>query len=320
MNNKQQVVTEQYAIYQGDCIEVLKQLGSDKIGFSVFSPPFADLFAYSDSDRDLGNCRSYAEFFTHFDFVVQQLERVMMPGRVVAVHCTDLPIHMNKEGYSGTRDFPGDLIRAFEKQGFIYHCPRITIWKDPLIAATRTHAKNLAHGQIVKDSVACGVGTPDTIIVMRKPGKNPMPVANPNGLTNYPGSREIPKHLNRYLAHEEQRTNKRSHWIWQQIASPVWMDIRQTRVLPYRKARDGDDQKHICPLQLDTVERCLILWSAKGDTVLSPFLGVGTEVYCAVRMGRKGIGAELKRSYFRQAVLNLESLTIKQKQARKLTS
>lgn len=305
---REQVVTKQWALYNGDCVEVLPGIKDESAGHVLYSPPFADLFSYSDSDRDMGNCRDYDEFFTHFQFLASELMRVLMPGRIMAVHCMDLPIHQNKEGYSGTRDFSGDLIRCFQKEGFIYHCPRITIWKDPLIAATRTHAKNLAHGQIVKDSAACGIGTPDHIVVMRKPGDNPEPIRHPEGLTEYAGSREIPRHLNRFAGHADQRTNKRSHWIWQQYASPVWMDIRQTKVLPYRKGKEEDDQRHICPLQTDTIERCLTLWSNPGDVVLSPFAGVGSEVYVAVKMGRRGVGIELKPTYYRQAVRNLESL------------
>lgn len=314
------VITNKYAIYHGDCCEAIKDIPNNSIGFSVFSPPFADLYAYSDSDRDMGNCRSYEEFFDHFGHLITDLERVMMPGRIVAVHCMDLPSFKSKSGFIGAKDFPGDIIKAFEDKGFLYHCPRITIWKDPLIAATRTKALNLAHKQIVKDSAMCGVGSPDYVLAFRKKGDNPKPIAHPLGLTEYVGARSIPKDLDRQFlgpmdSHnlhgegwQDPKTNKRSHWIWQQYASPVWFDIRQTNVLPFRQAREKDDQKHICPLQLDVIERCLVLWSAPDDTVLTPFMGVGSEVYTAVKLGRKGIGIELKKSYFRQAKMNLEAL------------
>lgn len=272
---------------------------------------FADLYAYSDHKADMGNCRSYADFFTHFRFLVEQLQRTMMPGRIVAVHCMDVPLSKGKDGEMGFRDFSGDIIRLFSECGFVFasrHC----IWKDPLIAATRTHALGLAHQQIVKDSTRCRTGAPDYIVAFRKRGENPKPVKHPMGLTEYCGERSIPSHLSRYESWEDPKTNKRSHWIWQQYASPVWDDIRQTRTLKYREAKEKDDQRHICPLQLDVIERCLTLWSAKGDTVLSPFAGVGSEIYVAVKMKRKAIGIELKDSYFRQMVRNLAALERKQ--------
>lgn len=316
------VVTEQkhtkrFSIYCGDSCEVLPTLPDESVGFSVFSPPFADLYSYSDDYRDMSNAKSYKEFFKHFAFLVEQLARLMMPGRVVAVHCQDLPTFKSAGEQIGQRDFPGDLIRCFEHCDFIYHS-RHCIWKDPLIAATRTKAIGLAHKQIVKDSAMCRMGIPDYILGFRKPGENPKPISNENGLTEYCGSRPVPRELGRYVGWgknlldddtiEPQSKNKRSHWIWQQYASPVWFDIRQTYVLPYREARDKDDEKHICPLQLDTIERCMTLWSAPGDTVLTPFMGVGSEVYVAVKNGRRGIGIELKHSYWKQALENIRSL------------
>lgn len=302
-----QKITDQFAIYHADCCEVLPDLPDESIGLSVFSPPFPDLYCYSDSSRDMGNARTYDQFFTHFQFLIDQLQRLMIPGRVVAVHCMDLPLHKRNEGHVAMRDFPGDLVRAFQVAGFLYHC-RVCIWKDPLLAAVRTKAIGLAHKQIVKDSTACRVGIADSLLVFRKRGENPTPCGNPRGLKVYYGSTPMPKDLERFADHDDPKTNKRSHWIWQQYASPVWMDIRQTRTLPFREGRDGDDMKHICPLQRDVVARCLTLWSAKGDTVLTPFMGVGTEVYEAVRMGRRGIGVELKKSYYRQSLRNLRSL------------
>jgi len=220
----------------------------------------------------------------------------------------DLPTFKTRGEEIGIRDFPGDIIRSFIKFGFIYHCPRITIWKDPLIAATRTHAIGLAHKQVVKDSAMVRSGIPDCIVAFRKPGVNPKPIEHAKAPSIYYGSRSIPRKLDGFVDHNDMRTNKRSHWIWQQYASPVWFDIRQSRVLPYRQARDGDDEKHICPLQLDTIERCMELWSAKGDTFLSPFMGVGSEVFVAVKNRRRAIGVELKESYFNQALRNLRSL------------
>jgi DNA modification methylase len=291
----------------------MPDIPTNSIGFSVYSPPFADLYSYSDADADMGNCRDYGEFFTHFDFLIKEHERTMKPGRIVAVHCMDLPTQIGKEGYSGLTDFPGDLVKAFKKHGFIF-ASRHVIWKDPLLSAVRTHALGLAHKQIVKDSSQCRMGIADMILAFRKPGDNPEPIMHPEGLTTYAGDRSIPHNLERFNGWTDQRTNKRSHWIWQQYASPVWDDIRQTRVLPYRKAREEDDQKHICPLQLDVIERCLTLWSNPGDIVLTPFGGVGSEAYVAVEMKRKAILIELKKSYWRQAVRNLESLRTKQKQ------
>jgi DNA modification methylase len=307
MKVKNQKLTRRFALYNGDCCEVLPDLPDESVGFSVFSPPFADLYSYSDDERDMSNAASYEEFFEHFGFLIGQLERLIMPGRVVAVHCCDLPTFKSNGDPIGIKDFSGDIIRAFLGQGFIFHS-RHCIWKDPLIAAVRTKAIGLAHKQVVKDSSLIRTGIPDYIVCFRKPGENPRPIENRNALTEYHGSRSVPTNLDRFIGHEDARTNKRSHWIWQQYASPVWFDVRQTRVLKFREAKGKDDEKHICPLQLDTIERCVSLWSAKGDTVLSPYMGVGSEVYVAVKNRRKAIGVELKTSYYRQALKNLESL------------
>jgi len=244
---KGQLITKKYAIYNDDCVEVLKDIDSNVVGFSIFSPPFFDLYAYSDSDEDFGNCKSYEEFFVQFGFLLEQLQRVMMPGRVVAVHCIDLPTFKSKVGFMAVTDFPGDIIRLFQKYDFLYHCPRITIWKDPLVAATRTKALGLAHKQIVKDSSWCRAGFPDFVLAFRKKGDNPKLISHPKGLLEYAGTRPVPRHLQRFAGWEDPKTNKRSHWIWQQYASPVWDDIDQTHVLPFRKGRDSDDQRHICP-------------------------------------------------------------------------
>lgn len=305
-----QVITKDYAIYQGDCCEVIKGFSDESIGMSIYSPPFADLYAYSDSDEDMGNCRSYPEFFKHFEFLVKELFRVLIPGRIVAVHCMDLPTHKSKVGYIGLSDFPGDLVKLFTSNNFIFHS-RHCIWKDPLIAATRTHALGLAHKQIFKDSSMCRTGIADQILAFRKEGDNPIPCSNPAGLLDYAGKRPVPRDLLRYRGIQSSQDNKYSQWVWQQYASPVWMDIDQTRVLPFRQGKDKEDERHICPLQLQVIERCLHLWSTEGDKVLTPFAGVGSEVYEAVRLKRKGIGIELKPTYFRQAVRNLESLSKK---------
>ena len=298
------LVTDRFAIYLGDCCKVLPNLPDESIHLGIHSPPFANLYSYSDSDSDLGNCSSYEEFFTHYEFVVKELYRLSMPGRITAIHCMDIPTHASKQGYIGLEDFPGDIIKLFKKCGFIFHA-RVCVWKDPLMAAVRTHAIGLAHKQIVKDSAMCRTGIPDYVLAFRKPGENPEPIAHPMGLTEYPGSTAIPHNLEKYLGHLDPKTNKRSHWVWQKIASPVWMDIRQTKLLPYKNAKDPDDEKHCCPLQTDVIERCLILWSNPGDKVLTPFMGIGSEVAWAVKKGRRGIGVELKPSYFRMAKKNI---------------
>lgn len=312
MKVKDQKACKDYAIYQGDCCKVLPGLPDEFVGHCIFSPPFVTMYTFSDSEEDMANAGSYEQFFDHFAFLVVQLHRLMIPGRIVAVHCMDIPTYKRSGDEIGLRDFPGGIIRVFEEKGFVYHS-RHCIWKDPLVAATRTKTIGLAHKQLVKDSSMSRMGIPDYVLAFRKPGDNPKPIEHPQGLTEYAGSRPIPKDLDRYINSDNTAKNKRSHWIWQQYASPVWFDIRQTRVLPYVEGRDKDDQRHICPLQRDVVERCLTLWSAPGDVVLTPYMGVGTEVYEAVRMGRRGVGVELKKSYFNQAVRNLESLETKSK-------
>jgi len=290
---RDQLVTDRYAIYNGDSCEVLKSMPDNSIDFSIFSPPFADLYCYSDSPADLGNCRTYDEFFHHFGFIIRELARVIKPGRLCAVHCIDIPAMKKRDGYIGLKDFPGDIVRAFQSAGMIYHS-RHVIWKDPLIEATRTKALGLMHKQLCKDSTACRSGLPDYLLAFRASGENAYPVVHPDGLTRYCGR-----------TNPEGEGIKRSHNIWRAYASPVWMDIRQTHTLDARKARDENDEKHLCPLQLDVIERACVLWSNPGEVVLTPFMGVGSEVYGAVLNGRRGIGIELKPSYYRQAVKNL---------------
>ena len=296
-------------LYLGDSCEVIKHIPDDSIHYMVFSPPFASLFTYSNSDRDMGNVRGPEDFFEHFKFLIGELLRVLIPGRVCSVHCMDLPATIGHDGYIGMKDFPGEIIRQFEAAGWIYHS-RVTIWKDPLIQAVRTKTLTLAHKQIIKDSSRCSQGMADYIVSFRKAGVNPEPVKHPKGFTRYVGTMPFPKGK----TDEDQRKNKQSHEIWQRYASPVWFDINQTRVLSSAIAREEQDEKHVCPLQLDTIERCLELWTNPGDSVLSPFAGIGSEVYCAAGAGRYGIGIELKESYYQQAVKNLRSLANNKKQ------
>lgn len=290
-----QVIKKNYAIYNGDCIEVMKSMPDGKVDLALFSPPFADLYCYSDSPMDLGNCKNYDEFFVHFGFVVEQLARVIKPGRNCCVHCMDIPAMKERDGFIGIKDFSGDIIRLFQSHGFIFHS-RHTIWKDPLIEATRTKAIGLMHKQLQKDSIRSRAGLPDYLLTFRNAGENQIPVVHPDGLTSYCGSDDPSKGFSGV---------KKSHNIWRAYASPVWMDVRQTKTLNARAAREADDEKHLCPLQMDTIERAIVLWSNPGEVVFTPFMGVGSEVYGAVLNGRKGIGAELKTAYYNQAERNL---------------
>ena len=294
---KNQTVTQQYALYNGDACEVLKTLPENRVDFSIFSPPFADLYCYSDSPADLGNCRSYDEFFVHFGFIIRELFRVTQPGRLCSVHCIDIPAMKERDGYIGLKDFPGDIIRAFQDAGWIYHS-RHVIWKDPLIEATRTKAIGLMHKQLMKDSAISRGGLPDYLLTFRKTGENQTPITHPDGLSKYWGRKDP----------GGDGAVGRSHNIWRAYASPVWMDIRQTHTLNARIAREPNDEKHLCPLQLDVIERACVLWSNPGEVVLTPFMGVGSECYGAVLNGRKAIGIELKESYYRQAVKNLQEI------------
>ncbi len=301
-----QKVTEQYAIYNGDCMEVMAGLPDESIDLSVYSPPFAGLYHYSSSARDLSNARSYEEFLEHYGFVIRELERLTVPGRVTAVHCMDVPT--GNSGRDALMDLPGDIIRLHREVGFDY-IARYHIWKEPLGVRNRTMAKNLAHKTIVDDSSRCSVASADYLLVFRKRGDNPTPIAHPNGLTEYAGERQVPAELQRYRGWKgNQIQNRYSHWIWRQYASAFWDDIRIGRVLPFRDSRDEEDEKHMHPLQLDVIQRCLQLWSNPRERVFTPFMGVGSEVYEAVRSGRYGVGVELKPSYYRQAIKNLEAL------------
>lgn len=301
---KNQVIADKYAIYNGDCIEVMKSLPTESIHLSIYSPPFAGLYHYSSDDRDLSNARSYEEFFDHYDFVVRELYRLTLPGRMTAVHCMDVPT--GNTGCDTLMDFPGDIIRQHKRLGFDY-VARYHVWKEPLTVRNRTMTKALAHKQIVDDSSRCTVASADYLLVFRRKGKNTIPIAHPNGLMKYAGERSIPEELLPYRGYKgNQIENRYSHWIWRQYASSFWDDIRLDRVLPFREARGEDDEKHVHPLQLDVIDRCLTLWSNPGETILTPFMGVGSEVYASVMQGRRGLGIELKESYFAQAIKNLE--------------
>jgi DNA modification methylase len=300
-----QTVTDKYAIYNGDCIEGMAKLPENCIHLSIYSPPFGGLYHYSSNDRDLSNCRDYKQFFEHYTFVVRELFRVTMPGRMTAVHCMDVP-----SGNSGTDhliDFPGDIIRLHEAEGWKY-IARYAIWKEPLGVRNRTMAKNLAHKTIVEDSSRCSVASADWLLVFRRKGQNQTPIAHPHGLMEYSGERKMPAELLKFKNYQgNQIENRYSHWIWRQYASAFWDDIRIGRVLPFKEARDSEDEKHVHPLQLDVIDRVVVLWSNPGETVLTPFMGVGSEVFGAVRLGRRGVGFELKPSYFRQAVKNVNA-------------
>jgi len=299
---ERQEIVDRYALYQGDCIEVLPGLKANSVHLSVYSPPFSGLYNYSSSEHDMSNCRDDADFMRHYGFLVQQIARVTMPGRCSVVHCMDVP----KPGQL-LHDFPGDIIRLHKEHGFDFAC-RYMVWKEPLTVAIRTRALHLTHRQIVKDSTICGNAGADHVLVFRKRGENSVPVANPLGLSEYAGAREPPEgFVAKYANWPDPSTNKLAHWIWQQYASSLWDDIRTSRVLPYKPARDKDDEKHCHPLQLDVIERCIQLRSNPGEVVLTPFMGVGSEVYGALRAGRRGIGIELKPSYFNQALRNIRA-------------
>jgi len=285
MNCIEQVVSDKWAAYRGDCVEVLKGIPDHSIGYSIFSPPFASLYTYSNSPRDMGNCKTDAEFFEHFGFLVDELLRVMKPGREVSFHCMLMPTSKERDGYIGLRDFRGDLIRAFQAKGFIYHA-EVCIWKDPVTAMQRTKAVGLLHKSVRNNAHLSRHGIPDYLVTMRAPGESERIT---HSVEDYPVQK------------------------WQKVASPVWMDIDPSDTLQYRSARENDDERHICPLQLEVIRRGIDLWTNHDDVVLSPFMGIGSEGFVALEMGRRFVGVELKESYFKQAAANLE-------QATKLTS
>lgn len=291
-----QKISNNYSLYHGDSCEVIKGLKDNSIHYSIFSPPFSSLYTYSNSDRDMGNSRDDDQFYEHFKYLVSEIYRVIMPGRLVSVHCMDIPMLKSRDGMIGIKDFPGELIRMFQEAGFILHS-RVTVWKDPLVEATRTKALGLMHKQLCKDSSMCRQGLPDYIVTFRKPGENEELIAHPDGLDRFYGEDEP-------VINEGQVY---SHQVWRRYASPVWMDIRQSNTLNKVAARDEKDERHICPLQLDVIARCVELWTNPNDIVFTPFAGIGSEVYQSVLMGRRGLGIELKDSYFDEAVSNCES-------------
>lgn len=282
MQVKNQYIDDRMALYHGDSCEVLTEIPSDSVHFEIYSPPFASLYTYSNSERDLGNSKDKHEFYEHFEFIVKELYRILMPGRLMAVHCMNLPTSKSRDGFIGIDDFRGDLIRLYQDAGFIYHS-EVCIWKDPVIAMQRTKALGLLHKQIKKDSSMCRQGIPDYLVVMRKPGDNPEPVTHTN--ESFPVE------------------------IWQKYASPIWTDINPSDTLQYRSARDNEDEKHICPLQLTVIRRALNLWTNPDDIVLTPFMGIGSEVVTALENGRRAIGVELKDSYYKQAEKNARAGT-----------
>lgn len=284
MNCIDQVITDQYTAIHGDCVEVLKGLPDESIGYSIFSPPFASLYTYSNSPRDMGNVRDDAEFFEHLDFLIAELRRVMKPGRNISFHCMDMPSSKERDGVIGLKDFPGNLLRAFEKHGFIFHA-KATIWKDPVTAMQRTKALGLLHKSVRENAAMCRMGIPDYLITVRAPGA-----------------------CERVTHGEEYPVD-----LWQKVASPVWMDINPSDTLQYMSAREHDDERHICPLQLEVIRRGVMLWTNPGDIVLSPFMGIGSEGYVSLEMGRKFVGVELKASYYQQAIGNLAAAIAKTK-------
>lgn len=302
-----QVVTDNYSIFNADTVDVAKALPSNSVHFSIFSPPFASLYTYSNSDRDMGNVKSDCEFWEQYRFLIKEQFRVMKPGRNIAIHCMNLPTSKANDGYIGIKDFRGDIIREYQKEGFIFHS-EICIWKDPVVAMQRTKALGLLHKTVKKDSAMSRQGLPDYVVVMRKPGENEEPVSGE--FTYYVGDNP-PNGFNQYERADGSfcyvpGQDNTSIDVWQKYASPIWDDINQTDTLNFREGRDSDDERHICPLQLELIERCLQLWSLPGEVVWTPFLGIGSEVYMAVKAGRKAIGAELKPSYFALAKRNIE--------------
>jgi hypothetical protein len=305
MNCIKQVVTDQYAIYNGDCVEVIAGLPDKSVDYSIFSPPFSSLYTYSNSPRDMGNARNDGEFFDQFQYLIKQLARVIKPGRNVSFHCMQLPTSKERDGYIGLKDFRGDLIRAFQAEGFIY-ASEVTIWKDPVTAMQRTKALGLLHKTVRGNGSFSRQGIPDFLVTMRAPGD----IADSDKVRHYRDEAELVIEAEKAgVDRESLECNMLPVDEWQQLASPVWMDINPSDTLQYKSAREHDDERHICPLQLEVIRRGIKLWTNPGDIVLTPFLGIGSEVYTAVEMGRRGIGAELKESYFGQAAKNIASLS-----------
>lgn len=290
---------DNWTAIHGDCCEVMPSIPTQSIGYSIYSVPFASLYVYSASDRDFGNCRSYEEFFKQMEFLTGELLRVTKPGRLTSIHCMNLPTSKTRHGYIGLQDFRGDLIRAFQSAGWIY-ASEACIWKDPVTAMQRTKALGLLHKQVIKDSCMSRQGIPDYLVTLRAPGENAEPVAG---------------EFDEWIGDDTFKSEGRmSIDVWQRYASPVWMDINPSDTLQFRSAREHSQERHICPLQLQVIERGLEMWSNPGDTVLTPFMGIGSECYVAVERGRKAVGIELKKSYFDQAVGNMKAIESKMKE------
>ena len=317
-----QVIQDQFSIYNGDSAEVLQDIRDDSIHHVIYSPPFASmygssLYQYSSNPRDVSNCEDYDTFFKHYEYIVTEIYRIMLPGRICAVHCMDVPNRYSTDiEYT---DFPGDIIRLHQRLGFKYkgrHC----IWKEPLGVRLRTMAKHLAHKTIVDDSTLSGPACADYLLLLQKKGDNPIPVSHPNGFTYYVGDDPPKKELEVYIGYEGKQTeNLYSHQVWQRYASAFWKDSRTTRVLDYKPGKESEDERHIHPLQLDVIERSIQLYTNPGEIVLSPFAGVGSEVYGAVINGRKGIGIELKSSYYKQMVRNMEHAVLHTRESETLS-
>lgn len=321
MSAKEQLITDEYAIYNSDCMEVLPTIPDESIDLSIYSPPFAGLYNYSSSDRDFSNCESKEQFLEQYEFLIKEIARVTKKGRITAVHCTDV-----FDNSCRLWDFPNEIIRIHQKYGFEYR-NRITIWKEPLKVRMRTMVKSLMHKLIVEDSTQCFTAMPDYVLILTKKGENEVPVTHPCGLKKYFGETPIIPNIlnawnnandsnitanelwellsNQFYDHKDPKSNKLSHYIWQRYASSVWDDIRIDNVLPFRDSKEEDDEKHVHPLQLDVIDRLVELYSNPGEVILTPFMGVGSEVYSPVSLGRKAIGIELKDSYFKQAKINL---------------
>jgi DNA modification methylase len=302
---KNQVITDQYAIYNGDCIEVMQSLPDESVDLTVYSPPFAGLYQYSSDDRDMSNCLDHDEFFDHYGFCIDEIARLTKPGRISAVHCMDIPL--SNSGCDAMYDLPGRIITEHEQRGFVYAGRRV-IWKEPLMVRNRTMMKSLHHKTLCEDSTKCSIANADYLLMFRRKGENAFPVVHETGLMTYAGENQPPQELLKYRGYVgDQKKNAFSQYIWRNYASSVWMDIRIDRVLKFREAKEGEDEKHVHPLQLDVIERAVVMWSNPGEVVLTPFMGVGSEAYGAVLNKRKAIGIELKPSYFEQARLNLEN-------------
>lgn len=298
-----QTVTPHYALYHGDAMDVMAALPEASIHLSIYSPPFGGLYVYSSDARDLSNSHDYATFMEHYAYVVRALHRVTLPGRMTAVHCMD--ISSGNVGKDHLRDFPGDIIRLHAVEGWDY-IARYSVWKEPLGVRNRLMTKSLSHKMVTVDSTRCSVANADYLLVFRRSGENTIPVAHPSGLLDYAGEKKPPADVLPYRGWVgNQIENRYSQWVWRQYASAFWDDVRLERVLPYKAARDADDERHVHPLQLDVIDRALVLWSNPGERVFTPFMGVGSEVYAAVKQGRLGIGAELKASYYHQSVKNV---------------